>query len=158
MISRTAAVFSSYSLNDADETNFKYFPVSPLMALFAPCWKAANVPVLNDSLVLLRFAFQTRPFDNWPIHDLSPDHHAKVDPSPEPPRPLFNLGNNELLPFDSRHLNGTTDLGRLLLRLSNMSLEIQSQVTKRLSLTLLQSLIRTKMFVTELLHVPQVTG
>lgn len=118
------------------------------------CWKVANAPVLNDPLVWLRFAFQTRPFENWPIYDQSQEFHTQDEPSTEPPPPSFNLGTNDLLPFDGRLFDGTTEFGRLVSKLSKMPLEIQFQVTKRLDLTIFLSLLKTKTLVTQLL--PQI--
>lgn len=118
------------------------------------CWKVANIPVLSDPLVLLRFAFQTRPFDNWSMYHQSHEFYAQDDPSAEPLPPLFDLGTHDLLPFDGHLFNGTTELGRLVSRLSNLPLEIQFEVTKRLDLTLFLSLLKAKTLVTQFL--PQI--
>lgn len=118
------------------------------------CWKVANVPVLNDPIVLLRLAFQTRPFDNWPMYYRSQEFQALDDPSKEPPPPLFELGTNDLLPIDGRFFSKATELGSLVSRLGQMPLEVQFEVTKRLNLTLFLSLLRTKTLVAQLL--PQI--
>lgn len=118
------------------------------------CWKVANVPVLNDPLVLLRLAFHTRRFENWPVYQQSAESHAQHDPSKESPPPLFDTGTNDLLPLDSHLFTGSTELGSLLSRLGNMPLEVQSEVTKRLNLTLFLSLLKAKTLVAQLL--PQI--
>lgn len=118
------------------------------------CWKITNVPVLNDPLVLLRFAFQTRPLKNWPIYHQSHESHDQDNPSKEPPPPLFDMGTNDLLPLDGRLFDDSTELGRLISRLGKMPLEVQFEVTKRLNLTLFLSLLKTKTLVAQLL--PQV--
>lgn len=115
------------------------------------CWKITNVPVLNDPLVLLRFAFQTRPFDNWPIYHQSQEFHAQDNSLKEPPPPLFDMGTNDLLPLNGRLFDDSTELGRLMSRLGKMPLEVQFEVTKRLNLTLFLSLLKTKTLVTQLL-------
>lgn len=115
------------------------------------CWKIANVPVLNDPLVLLRFAFQTRPFENWPCYYESQEFHVLDDPSKEPPPPLFDMGTNNLLPFAGHLFNDATELGMLISRLGKMPLEVQFEVTKRLNLTLFLSLLKTKILVAQLL-------
>lgn len=115
------------------------------------CWKIANVPVLNDPGVLLRFAFQTRPFENRPFFHPWQVFHALDDPPKEPPPPLFNLGTNDLLPLDDHLFDDSTELGKLISRLGRMPLEIQFQVTKRLSLTLFLSLLKTKTLLDQLL-------
>lgn len=115
------------------------------------CWKITNVPVLNDPLVLLRFAFHTRPFENWPIYHQSQELYAQDDPSKEPPPALFDMGTNDLLPLNGRFFDDSTELGRLISRLGKMPLEVQFEVTKRLNLTLFLSLLKTKTLVAQLL-------
>lgn len=115
------------------------------------CWKIANVPVLNDPLVLLRFAFQTRPFENWPIDRQSQELRSQDDPSKEPPPPVFNVGTTDLLPLDGHLFDDSTELGRLMSRLGSTPLEVQTEVTKQLSLTLFLSLLKTKTLVDQLL-------
>lgn len=142
--------------NSLDRAMFcaQYDPGRVIFYAHRCCWKVANVPVLNDPLVLLRFAFQMRQFENWPLYHQSQEFHAQDEPSTEPPPPLFDLSSHELLPFDGRFFNVTTELGRLVSRLSNLPLEIQFEVTKRLDLTLSLSLLRTKTLITQLL--PQI--
>lgn len=118
------------------------------------CWKVANVPVLNDPIDLLRLAFQTRPFDNWPMYYRSQEFQALDYPSKEPPPPLFDMGTNDLLPLDGRLFDEATELGSLISRLGKMPLEVQFEVTKRLNLTLFLSLLRTKTLIDQLL--PQI--
>lgn len=115
------------------------------------CWKIANVPILSDPLVLLRFAYQTRPFESWYLYECSQEFHAFDDPSKEPSPPLFDMGTNNLLPLDGRSFNDATELGRLISKLGKMPLEIQFEVTKRLNLTIFLSLLKTKILVTQLL-------
>lgn len=115
------------------------------------CWKITNVPILNDPLVLLRVAFQTRPLENWPNYHQSHECYAQDDPSKEPPHPLFDLGTNDLLPLDGHLSEDSTELGRLISRFGKMPLEVQLEVTKRLNLTPFLSLMKTRTLVTQLL-------
>lgn len=85
------------------------------------------------------------------MYNQSQESLAQDNPSKEQPPPLFDMSTNGLLPLDGHLFNDATELGRLVLRLMKMPLEVQSEVTKRLDLTLFLSLLKTQTLVAQLL-------
>lgn len=102
------------------------------------CWKVANTQGMYPALVWLRMALQTRPFDFPPLGH------------PDERKPLYDMGP-DLLDVDRNFFDGDTDIGRLVLKLSEMPLEIKSQVLDALKDTFFDTLLKAKTLAVQIL-------